>query len=69
MILLLSKVGSRDYYRLEEQGVDLLHAITADTGPFSEKSLLTDLVITGVVTDIETSLPANDGLDVSVRVG
>lgn len=49
--------------------MDLLHAITADTGPFSEKSLLTDLVITGVVTDIETSLPANDGLDVSVRVG
>lgn len=68
MILLLNKVKPRDYYLLEEQGVDVLHAITADTRPFSEQSLLSDLVITGTVTDIETSTPMDDGFDVSVKV-
>lgn len=68
MILLLSKVKPRDYYLLEEQGIDILHAITADTRPFSEQSLLADLVITGTVTNIETNTPANDGFDVSVSV-
>lgn len=68
MILLLNNVKPRDYYLLEEQGVDVLHAITADTRPFSEQSLLSDLVITGRVTKVETSIPANDGFDVSVHV-
>jgi len=68
MILLLSNVKPRDYYLLEEQGVDVIHAITADTRPFSEQSLLADLVITGMVTDIETNTPSNDGFDVSVKV-
>jgi len=68
MILLLNKVKPRDYYLLEENGIDVLHAITADTRPFSEQSLLADLVITGIVTDIETNSPANDGFDVSVKV-
>jgi len=68
MILLLNKVKPRDYYLLEENGIDVLHAITADTRPFSEQSLLADLVITGMVTDIETNSPANDGFDVSVKV-
>jgi len=68
MILLLNNVKPRDYYLLEEQGVDMLHAITADTRPFSEQSLLADLVITGTVTDIKTSTPMNDGFDVSVKV-
>jgi hypothetical protein len=68
MVLLLSKVEPRDYYRLEEEGVDVLHAITADTRPISEQSLLADLVISGTVTEIETNTPANDGFDVSIRV-
>jgi hypothetical protein len=68
MILLLSKVKPRDYYRLEEKGVDVLNAITADTRPFSEQSLLADLVLTGRVTNIETNTPANDGFDVSVSI-
>lgn len=68
MILLLNKVKPRDYYLLEEQGIDVFHAITADTRPFSEQSLLSDLVITGTVTNVETNTPANDGFDVSVKV-
>lgn len=68
MILLLNNVKPRDFYLLEEQGVDVLHAITADTRPFSEQSLLADLVITGTVTDVETRLPKNDGFDVSVSI-
>lgn len=68
MILLLNNVKPRDYYLLEEQGIDVLHAITADTRPFSEQSLLSDLVITGTVTDIETGSQANDGFDVNVKV-
>lgn len=68
MILLLSNVTPRDYYLLQEEGVDVLHAITADTRPFSEQSLLADLVLTGMVTEIETNTPANDGFDVSVKL-
>lgn len=68
MILLLSNVSPRDYYLLEEQNVDIIHAITADTRPFSEQSLLADLVLLGTVTDIETNTPLNDGFDVSVNV-
>lgn len=46
----------------------LIHAISSDIRPFSEQSLLSDLVIEGTVTGIETRDDHGDGFDVSVSV-
>ncbi|MCC5941431.1 MAG: hypothetical protein JJU37_07805 [Balneolaceae bacterium] len=61
MILLLSGVTPRHYYLLDEAGIDIIHAITSDDRPFSEQSLLADLVVLGTVTDLKPDDTLNDG--------
>lgn len=50
---------------LQDQGVDVIHGLTADTRPFIEQALLADLVVVGDVVDSQTSLEPNDGLEMS----
>ena len=61
MILLLSGVTPRHYYLLDDAGIDIIHAITSDNRPFSEQSLLADLVVLGTVTDLNPDDSPNDG--------
>lgn len=68
MILLLSGVTPRHYYLLDEAGVDIIHAITSNDRPFSEQSLLADLVVQGIVTDLEPDDTLNDGFDYTATV-
>lgn len=68
MVLLLSGVEPIDYYRLEENGVDVIHAITADVRPFDEQSLLSDVVILGDVVEIVDDSTIDDGFDRTVKV-
>lgn len=68
MILLLSGVSPRHYYLLDEAGIDIIHAITSNDRPFSEQSLLADLVINGIVTDLEPDDAQNDGFNYTATV-
>ncbi|MDZ7718451.1 MAG: hypothetical protein U5K72_06485 [Balneolaceae bacterium] len=52
MVLLLSGVKPAHYYKLQQNGVDVVHAITADVRPFDEQSLLSDVAVVGSVTEI-----------------
>ncbi len=50
--------GSAD--ALEAGGIDIIHAITADARPFSEQSLLADLVIVGDIIETEIAQEESD---------
>ncbi len=68
MILLLSGVTPRHYYLLDEAGVDVIHAITSNDRPFSEQSLLADLVVQGAVTNLEPDDSLNDGFGYTATI-
>ncbi|TVP97646.1 MAG: hypothetical protein EA359_19345 [Balneolaceae bacterium] len=68
MVLLLSGVMPFHIYPLEENGIDIIHAITADIRPFSEQSLLADIAVLAEVINIETGKPDDDGFDVTVTI-
>lgn len=68
MVLLLSGVQPTDYYKLEQNGIDVIHAITADVRPFDEQSLLSDLVIVGEVVEILPESRDEDGFDRTIKV-
>lgn len=68
MILLLSGVTPLHFYRLEENGIDVINAITSGDRPFSEQSLLADLVVTGSVLNVELHNEPDDGFDILVTV-
>ena len=53
---------------LDTEGIDLIHAITADTRPFDEQALMAELVVVGdVIAFVETPEP-NDGFRSSIVV-
>ena len=68
MVLLVSGVMPFHIYALQENGIDIIHAITADVRPFSEQSLLADIAVIAEVINIETGKPDNDGFDVTVTI-
>ncbi|NBC25679.1 MAG: hypothetical protein GVY08_02380 [Bacteroidetes bacterium] len=68
LILLLSDVEPADYYSLDRNGIDLIHAISASDRPFTEQSLLADVVVEGTVTNVLSGDDRGDGFDVTVEV-
>lgn len=68
MVLVLSGVQPTDYYVLQNNGVDVIHAITADVRTFDEQSLLADVAVLGKVIDIISESRAEDGFDITLDV-
>ncbi len=68
MILLVNGVLPYHIYQLEEEGIDLIHAITSDVRPFTEQSLFADAGVLAEVINVETGRPENDGFDVTVTI-
>jgi len=68
MVLVLSGITPEIYRQLETEGVDMIHAITADSRPFSEQGLLSDVAVTGTVTAVNSDESFEDGFDVSVEI-
>lgn len=68
MVLLLSSVKPTHYYKLNQNGVDVINAITANVRPFDEQSLLSDVAIIGTVSDIFPEEYEDDGFDITVTV-
>lgn len=68
MVLLLSGVKPIHYYNLNQNGVDVINAITANVRPFDEQSLLSDVAIIGTVTDVYPEQYEDDGFDITVTV-
>ena len=64
-VLAVSGVTADALNEISASGVDAIHAITADTRPFSEQALLADLVVVGDVVRSETSTDSNDGYEIS----
>ena len=67
-VLTVSGLNAEKVEHLEAEGIDLIHAITADTRPLSEQALLADLVIVGDVTGITETLEPDDGFRSSIAV-
>lgn len=68
MVLLLSGVKPTHYYKLQQNGVDVINAITANVRPFDEQSLLSDVAIIGTVTEVIPERYGDDGFDISVTI-
>lgn len=68
MVLLLSAVKPADYYKLQQNGVDVINAITASVRPFDEQSLLSDVALVGTVTKVIAEEFEEDGFGVTVSV-
>jgi hypothetical protein len=68
MVLLLSGVKPIHFYKLNQNGVDVINAITANVRPFDEQSLLSDVVIIGTVSEIFPEDYEDDGFEVSVKI-
>lgn len=68
MVLLLSGVEPVHYYTLQQNGVDVVHAITADVRPFDEQSLLADVAMTGTVVDMVPEPCDDDGFDITLKI-
>ncbi|MFB6098059.1 MAG: hypothetical protein ABEK84_02910 [Salinibacter sp.] len=54
--------------RLEEKGIDVIHAITARSRPLMEQALLADLVVVGTVVGVEQNGSVPDGHRHTLRV-
>jgi hypothetical protein len=67
-ILLVNGITSQIASGLQNEGIDLIHAITSDSRPLEEQSLLADLVILGEVIQFANSHEPDDGFDISVEV-
>ena len=66
--MIMSGLNADMAKHLEKKGIDLIHAITANTRPFDEQALMADLVVVGdVVTFVETPDP-DDGFRSSIVV-
>lgn len=68
MVLLLSGVKPTHYYKLNESGVDVIHAITANVRSFDEQSLLSDVALIGMVTEVFPEKYEDDGFDITVKI-
>lgn len=68
MVLLLSGVKPIHYYKLNQNGVDVINAITANVRPFDEQSLLSDVGIIGTVREVYPEEFDDDGFDISVKI-
>lgn len=68
MVLLLSGITPQKYTLLENEGIDIINAVTADTRPFKEQALLADLSVTGFITSIYVDEQPGDGFDITVEV-
>lgn len=68
MVLLLSGVKPIHYYKLQQNGIDVINAITANVRPFDEQSLLSDVAINGTVTEVFTEEFDDDGFDITVTI-
>lgn len=67
-ILLINGVTPPIAYNLQNEGIDMIHAITSDARPLGEQSLLADLVILGEVIRVTRNDKIEDGFDMSVEV-
>lgn len=68
MVLLLSGVKPTHYYKLNQNGVDVINAITADLRPFDEQSLLSDVAVIGTVKEVLPEIYEDDGFDITVTI-
>ena len=67
-VMTVSGLNAGMAQHLEKKGIDLIHAITADTRPFNEQALMADLVVVGdVIAVVETPEP-DDGFRSSIVV-
>lgn len=64
-VLTVTGVTAEAAAALQNQGVDVIHGLTADRRPFIEQALLADLVVVGDVIRSEASSEANDGFEMS----
>lgn len=60
-VLTVSGVTLDAIRRLEENGVDVVHAVTARSRPLMEQALLADLVVVGTVAAVDTNDARGDG--------
>lgn len=66
-IFAVSGVTAAHLITLEGSGLDVVHAVTADSRPLAEQSLLSDVVVVGEVVD-EATEGASDGFAVSTFI-
>lgn len=67
-VMTVSGLNAEKAERLEAEGVDFIHAITADTRPLSEQSLLADLVVVGDIIDVVETQEPGDGFRSSLVI-
>jgi|GEM_PF-2357513 len=67
-ILLINGVTPEIAFNLQNEGIDVIHAVSSEARPLGEQSLLADLVIAGEVMRITENKDIDDGFDVSVEV-
>lgn len=67
-ILAVSGVTLDTIHRLEDKGLDVIHAITARARPLMEQALLVDLVAVGTITDVEENVGRSDEHQHSLEV-
>lgn len=67
-VLAVAGITYESILELQSNGVDVVHAVAADTRPFGEQSLLSDLVVVGEVIDSQPTTEPGDGYHASAYV-
>lgn len=67
-VMAVGGVTAENAPRLEAQGLDLVHAVTADARPFDEQALMADLVVFGEVVEAPEETVPEDGFSASVHL-
>ncbi|GAB5519558.1 MAG: hypothetical protein RhofKO_18090 [Rhodothermales bacterium] len=67
-VMTVSGLNAEKVDRLEAEGIDIAHAITADARPLTEQALLADLVMVGEVTSLADIQEPDDGYTSSIGV-
>ena len=67
-VLAVTGITYTSILELQANGVDVVHAVAADTRPFAEQSLLADLVVVGEVIDAAVTNEPGDGYHASAYV-
>lgn len=67
-VLAITGITYESILELQSNGVDVVHAVAADTRPFAEQSLLADLVVVGEVINAEVTDVPGDGYHASAYV-
>ena len=67
-VLTLNGLSGDHLNRLQEEGIDLVHAMTAQNRPLSEQSLFADTVVKGRVVERKTFADSNDETFVEIDV-